>query len=139
MGPPSRALVPSKPQQQQPKELSLTEVLQQPSVTLAKILSTLDKFVDELNARADEGHISLKDYRALTDVVKAHATLRQTQLAEDAFNRQAQTLSTDADVAALLIEAVKAGGPEAAQLLREALDVIDAPATAPALPPKDSK
>lgn len=107
------------------RELSPTELLRKPTETLSKILDTLDVFVDELGKRATEGSISLRDVRALTDLVKAHATLRQTQLAEDQFARQTQTLASDAEVAALLIEAVRAGGAEAQSLLREALEGME--------------
>lgn len=115
-----------QPYEVAPRELSPSELLLQPTVTLGKILSTLDHFVNELHKRAVEQSMSLKDVRALTDIVKAHATLRQTQLAEDAFVRQSQTLATDTDVAMLLIEAVKAGGPQAVGMLREAIATIDA-------------
>lgn len=108
------------------RELTPTELLAQPTQTLSKILNTLDKFVDQMHLRAVEGSASNKDVKALVDLVKAHATLRQTQLAEDAFARQAQSIATDEDVAVLLIEAVKAGGPEAKALLQQAAGLLEA-------------
>lgn len=102
------------------------------NATLSKITTTLNKYVDELHKRAIEGSMSAKDVTSLTNLVRAHATLRQTQLAEDQFARSAQSLASDADVANLLIEAVKAGGPAAAAALRAALDEIEGPSDASA-------
>lgn len=108
-------------------EMSPQQLLNQPTATLSKILRTLDRFVDELNLRAEEGSITLKDFKALSDVVKAHSTLRQTQLAEDQFARQAHTMTSDADIALLLIEAVKAGGDSAQGALEAALQSLQNP------------
>lgn len=113
-------------EQQLPRELSPAEILSKPTQTLAKIITTLDKFVCELSKRADEGSIGHKDVRSFVEVVKAHSALRQTQLAEDQFARQSQAVATDADVAALLIEAVKAGGDSALTALKEAINQIEA-------------
>lgn len=103
------------------RELTPTELLQQPSATLAKILRTLDRFVDELHNRAVEGSVTLKDIKALADLVRAHSQLRQTQLLEDESSRRTQGGASDAEIAQLLIAAVKAGGPEAKATLAAAL------------------
>lgn len=106
-------------------ELSATELLQQPTQTLNSILLLLDKFLKELHKRTDEGSASRQDMRAFVDLVKAHAALRQTQLAEDEFTRKNQALTTDTDVALLLVEAMKAGGQEAVSAMREALALLE--------------
>lgn len=107
------------------RDLSPAELLRKPTQTLETILDTLDLFVRELQARAQEGAVTLRDIKALSDLVRAHSTLRATQLEEDKFARQTQSMATDADIAALLIEAVKAGGADAAHALREALAEVE--------------
>lgn len=104
-----------------PRELTASDLLRKPTQTLAQIFDILDSFLYELQMRVREGSASAKDIKSFTELVKAHATLRQTQLAEDQFARTDQSVATDADVAMLLIEAIKAGGPGAEAALRAAV------------------
>lgn len=102
------------------KTLSASEVILAPTNTLSKINQALDLFVDQMVLRAKEGSAGLKDIKALGELVKANATLRQTQLAEDAQAKSALSIESDEQIATLLVSALSAGGPKALAAFEEA-------------------
>lgn len=113
-------------QSNQSLSLNPSELFLAPTNTLSKINETIDLFVNQMLLRAKEGSATNKDIKALGELVKANATLRQTQLAEDLQASKANSIASDEQISQLLVAAVMAGGPQARQALLEAAQAITA-------------
>lgn len=112
-------------EQDQAVELTASELLLAPTNTLSKINSILDILTTSLSnkIKADKnGTFISKDIKALGELVKANATLRETQLKEDYAAKQANSIASDEQIAALLFEALKASGPSGLRALQDALN-----------------